>query len=110
MPADTYQIVALDPEDIEDEVRSPKLAALRAQGFRVVATMAVEMRGRPRLAFIMEPPERAVEARLEVREAPAPAPLLSGPRAVALAVALAVFLVLNTIGLAYVALSPLLGR
>lgn len=68
--ADPYQIVLLNPEDLEDSARDPKLTALRASGFRVVGTLPVETRGQPRLALILEPPipTEAAQVIREVRE------------------------------------------
>ena len=61
-----FQVVAIDPEDVEEGIKDPKLSALRAQGYRTVAVIPVEHKGKPRLAFFMEPPESDPEPPLPV--------------------------------------------
>jgi hypothetical protein len=81
MPAREYQIIAVDAENVEDGVRDPKLTALRAQGYRVVASLGVQHRGKPSLALVMEPPMQG-EERTVVREPDPPPPVLEpSPRA-----------------------------
>ena len=107
--ADPYQIVALDPEDIEDEIKSPKLMALRAQGYRVVATLPVEMRGKPRLAFIMEPPDRQMAGALETLQ---PAVQQPGPWPWWMKLSAILFFFIPTLwlGMLFHAFLPILGR
>jgi len=63
-----YEVVSVGMEDLQKAVQSPQLGALRAQGYRVVASMPVEERGKTRLAFVMEPPDEVVETEIsEVR-------------------------------------------
>lgn len=56
MPSREYQTVPIDPEDIEDGIKDARLLSLRKEGYRTVAVLPVEHKGRPRLAFVMEPP------------------------------------------------------
>ena len=64
-----YQIVPVNADDIEDAVKDAKLAGLRAMGYRVVASLGVQHKGKPCLALILEPP----------LESEAPAPVVIAP-------------------------------
>lgn len=66
-----YVTVAIDPEDIEEGIKDARLLSLRKGGYRAVAVLPVEHKGRPRLAFVMEPPT-GEETAMEVREPPVP--------------------------------------
>ncbi len=63
--SDAYEVISLDPDDLEKAVQSKKIAALRADGYRMVGHFMVEDRGKTRIAFIMEPP---IQTELEVVE------------------------------------------
>lgn len=55
-PSREYEVVPVDAENIEDGVKDRKLAALRAQGYRVVSSLGVQHRGKACLALVLEPP------------------------------------------------------
>lgn len=97
---DPYKVIPIDPEDVEEGVKDPALLALRQTGYRTVAVLTVEHKGRPRLAFVMEPPVRS--------EPDPPPPLVLGKSSpisplgvavIALSIALLVAVVLLADGL-----------